>query len=111
MSVAPEPMPLSADADGVIRVGNTRVTLDTVVGAFQDGMTAEGIVEQYSSLALEDVYWVIGYYLRHRGQVEGYLEQRQARAGEVRRENESRFDPVGIRARLLARKKPAGPVQ
>jgi hypothetical protein len=32
---AVETVPLSYDADGVIRVGNTRVTLDTVVEAFQ----------------------------------------------------------------------------
>jgi uncharacterized protein (DUF433 family) len=111
MSVAPEPIPLSANADGIIRVGKTRVTLDTVVAAFLEGMTPEAIVEQYPSLALEDVYSVIGYYLRHRSEVETYLQQRRSRAEEVRRENESRFDPVGIRARLLARKSEPGQTQ
>ncbi len=46
------PIPLSSDTDGVLRVGDSRVTLDTVVAAFREGMTPEGIVEQYPSLEL-----------------------------------------------------------
>jgi uncharacterized protein (DUF433 family) len=99
-----QPLPLLADADGVTRVGGTRVTLDTIVAAFRDGMTAEAIVEQYPSLALADVYLVIGYFLSHQGEVDAYLADRQQRAEEVRSQNESKFDPNGIRARLLARR-------
>lgn len=40
--IAAEPIPLETDADGVVRVGETRVTLDTVVAAFKEGATAEG---------------------------------------------------------------------
>jgi len=39
--IATEPIPLEADAYGVVRVGKTRVTLDTVVAAFVEGATAE----------------------------------------------------------------------
>jgi len=102
--IAVEPIPLETDANGVVRVGGTRVTLDTVVAAFQEGATAEEIVFQYPSLNLADVYAAITYYLRHRSEVEAYLEQRQARADEVRKQNEARFDPQGIRERLLARR-------
>ncbi|MEL6765149.1 MAG: DUF433 domain-containing protein, partial [Cyanobacteria bacterium J06607_6] len=91
------------DADGVVRVSRTRVTLDTVVAAFWEGATAEVIAEQYPSLQLSDIYSVIGYYLRHKVEVDNYLEIRRQRAAEVRRENERRFNPVGIRDRLLAR--------
>jgi uncharacterized protein (DUF433 family) len=55
------PIPLKTDVDGVVRVGNTRVTLDTVIIAFKEGATAEEIVSQYPSLLLADVYAVIGY--------------------------------------------------
>jgi uncharacterized protein (DUF433 family) len=54
-----EPVPLQTDADGVIRIGGTRVTLDTLAAAFDAGATAEEIVQQYPSLALADVYSVI----------------------------------------------------
>jgi hypothetical protein len=40
---------IHTDADGVVRVAGTRVTLDTVVGAFDTGATAEEIAQQYSS--------------------------------------------------------------
>ena len=60
-----ERVPLTADSDGVIRVAGTRVTLDTVAEAFQQGATAEEIVQQYPSLSLADVYSVFGYLLRN----------------------------------------------
>jgi uncharacterized protein (DUF433 family) len=103
LMVTPEPVPLAADRNGVMRVGDTRVTLDTVVAAFREGATAEEIVQQYPSLQLADVYAVIGYYLHHQPEVDYYLRQRQQQAAEVRRTNEVRFDPAGVRDRLLAR--------
>ncbi len=104
LMIAHEPAPLDSTPDGVVRVGGTRVTLDTVVAAFLEGATAEEIVQQYPVLALADVYAAIGYYLRHRSEVEAYLDQRRQTAECVRGENVARFDPAGIRARLLARR-------
>ncbi|MGO8815467.1 MAG: DUF433 domain-containing protein [Terriglobia bacterium] len=104
LMIAHEPAPLDATPDGVVRVGGTRVTLDTVVAAFLEGATAEEIAQQYPVLALADVYAAIGYYLRHRSEVEAYLDQRRHAAERVRSENAARFDPAGIRARLLARR-------
>ncbi len=104
LSIVAEPIPLIVDADGAVRVGHTRVTLDTVVTAFKEGATAEEIVHQYPALDLSDVYAVIAYYLRRRSDVEEYLRQRQQRADEVRKRNEIRFDPRGVRDRLLARR-------
>ena len=101
---ATERIPVHADADDVIRIGGTRVTLDTVVAAFDAGATAEEIVQQYPAVALADAYSVIAYYLRHRPEVEKYLERRRDHAAEVRTENERRFDPSGVRDRLLARR-------
>ena len=52
MTIAVEKTPLVTDAQGVVRVANTRVTLDTVVTAFLEGCTPEEIGEQYLSLRL-----------------------------------------------------------
>lgn len=98
------PIPLSSDPDGTMRVGHTRVTLDTVVTAFGEGATAEEIVQQYPTLKLADVYHVLGYFLEHQSEVDEYLRQRQTIAQEVRELNESRFDPNGVRERLLSRR-------
>ncbi|MEG5064351.1 DUF433 domain-containing protein [Microcoleus sp. B3-A4] len=104
LAVVAEPAPLKTNADGVVRVGNTRVTLDTVIAVFKQGTTAEEIVYRYPSLRLADVYATIGFYLNHQQEVETYLQQRQQQAQEIRKMNEARFDPQGLRDRLLARK-------
>lgn len=103
-AVIAELIPLHVDADGVIRVSNTRVPLDTLVVAFSEGATAEEITQQYPALNLADVYSVIGYYLRHPAEVQSYLQQWQQRAEATRQQNETRFDPAGIRERLLSRR-------
>ncbi len=103
-----DPIPLMTDANGVVRIQGTRVTLDTVVTAFLEGATAEEILAQYPSLQLSDIYTVIGYYLGHKTEVDAYLLERQRRASEVRQEAEKRFNPVGIRDRLLARRNQLG---
>ncbi|MEG4170760.1 MULTISPECIES: DUF433 domain-containing protein [Microcoleus] len=104
LAVVAEQAPLKTNADGVVRVGNTRVTLDTVIAVFKQGTTAEEIVYRYPSLRLADVYATIAFYLNHQQEVETYLQQRQQQAQEIRKMNEARFDPQGLRDRLLARK-------
>ena len=104
LEIQPIALPLASDVDGVVRIGGTRVTLDTVVRAFIRGSNAEEIARRYTSLSLSDVYATISYYLQHREEVEKYLEKRRAYAKAVREQNEKRFDQRGIRAKLLARK-------
>ena len=104
MTLVVEPAPLKTNADGVVRVGNTRVTLDTVIAVFNQGTTAEEIVYRYPSLRLADVYATIGFYLNHQQEVETYLQLRQQQAQKIRKINEARSDPQGLRDRLLARK-------
>lgn len=98
-----QPPPIQMDEDGVLRVGGTRVRLDTIIGAFNNGCAAEEILLKYPSLNLTDIYAVITYYLWHREEVEAYIEERHRLAEEVRRENETRFPPKDVRERLLAR--------
>jgi uncharacterized protein (DUF433 family) len=99
-----QPVPLDADRDGVIRVSGTRITLDTVVEAFRLGATAEEITQQYPTLPLADVYCVLGYFLRHEEQIGAYVSGRAAASDAVRLDNERRFDPQGVRDRLVARR-------
>ena len=102
--MAQEP-PLRTNRDGVILVGDTRVPFETVVTVFNLGATAEEIVQQFPSLRLSDVYFVIGYYLYNRSEVDDYIRQQREESTRVRQENEARFDPTGIRERLLSRRK------
>lgn len=102
--LAPDPSPLVLGSDGVIRIGRTRVTLDVIVSVFDAGATPEEIVQQYPSLDLATTYAVVAHVLQHRAEVDHYLAKRQKDALVVRQENERRFDPSGIRQRLLARR-------
>lgn len=96
-------VPLQEDAEGVVRVGGTRVTLDTMVGAFRNGATPEEIVQDYSSLGLADVYATIAFFLQNRPAVEAYLREQERKGAEVQRQVERRCDPTELRQRLLAR--------
>ncbi len=98
-----DPVPLRLDASGTVRIGLTRVTLDSVVTTDESGSTPEEIGEQFPSLALADIYSVVGYYLNNRKEIDAYLTQRRTEADEIRRQHEMRDDPTGLRERLLAR--------
>ena len=89
-----------------MRVGGTRVRLETIINAFKNGCTAEEILLKYPSLNLTDIYAIITYYLWSREEVEGYLEERRRVEEAVRRENETRFPSAGVRERVLARRPP-----
>jgi len=98
-------IPLSTDEYGAIRVRGTRVLLDVIIVAFQAGATPEDIVRKFPSVALPDVYLIIAHYLTHAAEIDAYLSQRQIEAARLQCAIETRFNPVGIRARLLARQR------
>jgi uncharacterized protein (DUF433 family) len=103
LTIHEDAVPLRVDETGTVRIGQTRVILELVIQAFQDGATPEQIVQDYDTLNLADVYAVIGYYLRHRDEVHAYLAERAAAAGELRKKIEAaQRDLPDIRARLLA---------
>ena len=99
-----ESIPLKTDAHGVVRIGETRVTLDTVVYEFEQGSTAEEIAYQFDALDLPDVYAAIAYYLRHQDEVKAYLQEQERQATEIREKIEQRFPSKGLRERLLAKR-------
>ena len=103
-----EQVPLKVDSHGVIRVGGTRVTLDTVIAAFKEGATAEEIVYRYPTLHLADVYAVLSYYLRRKQEIETYLRQRKQQAKDIRQQYQTLFELDGVRDRLLARQAKTG---
>jgi hypothetical protein len=74
-----------------------------VVYAFRQGATAETIVDKFPSLALADVYTVIGYYLQNRVQVDSYIREREQAGEAVRKQIEAEFPQTReLRERLMA---------
>lgn len=98
-----EQIPIRTDRHGRLRVGNTRILLDLVIYSFRLGHTPETITSQYPSLSLDDVYLAIGYYLRHRAEVDEYLHQQEAEAEAFRQAYEREHPPKLTRAVLLER--------
>jgi uncharacterized protein (DUF433 family) len=92
-----------SDPDGSVRVGSSRLLLELVVRAFQDGATPEAIATRYDSVSLAEVYAAIAYYLRHRDDVDAYLEARDELANAVRAQVEQRQGDLRlIRERVSA---------
>ncbi len=92
----------------MIRVGQTRVTLESVIGLYEQGATAEEIALRFDTLNLHDIYATLGYYLGHRQQVQTYLLRQGQSSLAARREAESRSPTAQIRERLHRRKRTRG---
>lgn len=101
------PVPLVVTEHGTIRIGRSRVSLDSVVHHCKLGATAEQIAYTFPSLSLADIHVAIAYYLTHREEIEEYLQRQEAEADEIQRRIES--DPehqkrmTELRERILAR--------
>jgi uncharacterized protein (DUF433 family) len=103
MSALPTPLsvPLRTE-EGVIRVGNTRVTLSAVIADFQRGASPEEIVKHYSALNVAHVYLVIGYYLQNQAMVDAHLDEEERLAEAARRAYEADHPNDSLRERLTA---------
>ena len=101
-----ETPPLRQDISGAFRVGRSRVLLELVIRAFQDGATPEAIVQRYPTATLADIYAVIAYYLRHQEDIEAYLAEREQQGQQIRERIErQQGDLADLRGRLLARQR------
>ena len=104
ITLQPEAPPCVGMRSGALRVGRSHVLVELVIHAFQDGATPEAIAQRYPTATLADIYAVIAYYLRHREEIEAYLDAREQRAEEVRQRIERRQgDLSDLRQRLRAR--------
>jgi uncharacterized protein (DUF433 family) len=88
---------------GGIRIGSSRVTLDSLLATYHNGSTPEEIAIQYSVLRLEDIYTSIAYYLNHRQEIDSYLEQRNQKSQQLRQQLTQKHNLVDLRQRLLSR--------
>ena len=89
------------DEHGVMRVGKTRVMLDSVLAGFRQGHSPETIRSQYPAVSLEEVYGAIAHYLAHRTEVDEYLKRQESVWAEGREQSERRPSPVVERLRAM----------
>jgi uncharacterized protein (DUF433 family) len=104
LSFEPIAVPLRVDEDGTVRMADSRVTLDTVIGAYRRGDTPEEIADGFPSVPAADIYATIAWYLQHREQVDAYLAQREQEAAAIRAVIEADPQYQALRERWRARK-------
>jgi uncharacterized protein (DUF433 family) len=89
------------ERDGGYYVAGTRISLDSVVHAFQAGESPDEILRSFPMVGpLVRIYGAITFYLENREKVEAYLEEQDRRWEALRRERpRSDTDPLAKRLR------------
>ena len=98
-------IPLETNEQGVIRVKGTRVSLDSILHAFNEGATAEEIVLRFPTCAIEDIYTILSWALNNPQFVTEYLGLQTAKRNPLEAEIKQDFTSSGLRERLLARRR------
>lgn len=99
----PQILPLTRWEDGSIRIGKTRVLLELVVHAYNEGRTPEEIAISYPTLKLGEVYGAITYYLENQAQIDAYIIRREQEAERLWAKIDADPNQKQLRAKLIAR--------
>lgn len=94
---------VSRTPEGDWRLTGTRVTLDSVVLAYWDGASPEGIQELFPTLTLESIHGALAYYLRHREEIDRHLEDQPRDWERLRQTSEAENGPLLSRLRASRR--------
>lgn len=94
---------LDQHADNDVRIKGTRVGIEQLLSAYNDGLTAEELAIQFRTVTLEQVHGIIAYYLGNKGAVDEYLQSWQRESEERRAEWERQpKSDVVLRLRKIA---------
>lgn len=73
------------ERNGGYYIAGTRVSLDSIVECFNEGMAPEAILGEFDTLTPAQVSGAITHYLENRDQVDVYRLRQRQRAEELRR--------------------------
>ena len=89
-------------------VTDTRVSLDSIVYRFLEGLSPESIqADCFPALTLEQVYGAITYYLHHRAELDAYLRQADADYEQFRERVRAEFPEAHRRLDAMLQNAPA----
>jgi len=90
-------------------IADTRISLDSIVIAFERGASPETIKRSFPLLSLEEVYGALTFYLANRKKVENYLleSERKLEAKAEKRRKELKKSKPDLIKRLLKAKSEA----
>jgi len=83
--------------DGGYWIAGTRVSLDSVVYRWLEGLSPETIAECFPALSLEQVYGAITYYLSNRAEVDEYLRAADAEYESFRQRIRAQYPRLSAR--------------
>ena len=86
------------ERNGGLYVAGTRVSLDSIVQCFNDGMSPETILGEFDTVTLAQVYGAIAHYLENQAAVDVYRVRQKQRSERMRRAAEPL--PADLRKRL-----------
>lgn len=73
------------ERNGGYYVAGTRVSLDSIVECFNEGLSPETILSEFETLNLAQVYGAIAFYLEQKPAIDAYRTRQQQRFDRVRR--------------------------
>jgi uncharacterized protein (DUF433 family) len=88
------------ERDGGLYLAGSRVSLDSIVECFNEGLSPESVRGEFDTLTLVQVYGAITYYLENKAAVDAYRVRQSQRFEEARLAAEPL--PEGLRQRLKA---------
>ncbi len=102
LPTAPEPVPFYISENGAVRLHGSRMPLEGVVELYKNGLSAEDIHRDFNA-PLAEVHGAIAYYLRHKEEVEAYVNEVKRSSEALRREAESQPEYQETIRRIKAR--------
>lgn len=88
------------EREGGYYLAGTRVSLDSIIQCFREGLSPEGILEEFETLTLGQIYSAIAFYLDNQPAMDTYMVRQKGRFEAVRRSAEPL--PDDLRKRLEA---------
>lgn len=88
------------ERDGGYYLAGTRVSLDSIVQCFNEGLSPEAILGEFETLMLAQVFGAITFYLENQPAIDAY-RMRQTQRFEAMRHASAPL-PSGLRERLDA---------
>jgi len=89
------------EVEGGYRISGTRVSLDSVIFRFREGLSPESIAECFPALTLEQVYGAITHYLANQPSLDAYLREGEDLSRKLHAESRTRN--ADLIARMRAR--------
>jgi uncharacterized protein (DUF433 family) len=88
------------ERDGGYYIAGTRISLDSIVHAFQDGEAPDGILRSFPMAGpLVKIYGAITFYLENKEKVEEYLKEQDRRWAEIAQIQAKSPSPLAKRLR------------